>query len=41
MAMNQMLTHESRGSRRFRFLAPMLAAVALAVASMTPSIILG
>jgi hypothetical protein len=41
MALNPAVAYDSRGSRRFRFLAPLLAALGLAAASIVPGILLG
>jgi hypothetical protein len=41
MSMNRTLAHESRGSRRFRLIAPLLATLGLAAASLAPSVMLG
>jgi hypothetical protein len=41
MSMNRTLASESRGSRRFRRVAPLLVTLGLAAASIAPSIMLG
>jgi hypothetical protein len=41
MALNPTVAYESRGSRRFRFVAPLLVIFGLAAASIIPSVILG
>jgi hypothetical protein len=41
MALNPSVAYESRGSRRFRFIAPLLVTLGLAAASMIPSVMLG
>jgi hypothetical protein len=41
MALNPTVAFDSRASRRFRYLAPLLVALALAAASIIPSIVLG
>jgi hypothetical protein len=39
--MNPTVAYDSRASRRFRFLAPLLVTLGLAAASIIPSVILG
>jgi hypothetical protein len=41
VALNPTVAYDSRGSRRFRFLAPLLVTLGLAAASIIPSIVLG
>jgi hypothetical protein len=41
MGLNRSVSYESRGSRRFRFIAPLLVTLGLAAASIIPSVILG
>jgi hypothetical protein len=41
MGLNQTVAYDSRGSRRFRLIAPLLVTLGLAVASIVPSVILG
>jgi hypothetical protein len=41
MSPNQTIAYESRGSRRFRLLAPLLVTIALAVVSIAPGLMLG
>jgi hypothetical protein len=41
MGLNPAIAFESRGSRRFRFIAPLLVTLGLAVASIVPGIVLG
>jgi hypothetical protein len=40
MALNPTVAYESRGSRRFRIIAPLLATIGLVAASIVPSVIL-
>jgi hypothetical protein len=41
MGLSPAIAFESRGSRRFRFVAPLLVTLGLAAASIAPSILLG
>ena len=41
MGLNPTIAFESRSSRRFRFIAPLLVTLGLAVASIVPGIVLG
>jgi hypothetical protein len=41
MALNPTVAFDSRASRRFRLIAPLLVALGLAVVSIAPSIVLG
>jgi len=41
MPLNPTVAFDSRASRRFRLVAPLLVALGLAVASIAPSIVLG
>jgi hypothetical protein len=41
MGLNPTVAFDSRASRRFRYLAPLLVALGLAAASIMPSIVLG
>jgi hypothetical protein len=41
MALNPTVAYDSRASRRFRYIAPLLATLGLAAASIVPGILLG
>jgi hypothetical protein len=41
MALNPTVAYDSRGSRRFRFIAPLLVTLGLVAASIIPSVLLG
>jgi hypothetical protein len=41
MALNPTVAYDSRASRRFRFIAPLLVTLGLAAASIMPSVLLG
>jgi hypothetical protein len=41
MALSSTVAYDSPASRRFRFIAPLLAALGLAAASIVPTILLG
>ena len=41
MALNPTVALDSRASRRFRFIAPLLVTLGLAAASIVPSMVLG
>ena len=41
MALNPALAHDSRGSKRFRLIAPLLVTLGLAAAGIAPGILLG
>lgn len=41
MALNPTVVYESRGSRCFRFMAPLLVTFGLAAASIVPSMVFG
>jgi hypothetical protein len=41
MSLNQTVAYQSHGSRRFRWIAPMLVTLGLVVASVAPGLMLG
>jgi len=41
MSLNPTIAFESRGSRRFRFIAPLLVTLGLVAASIVPGIVVG